>query len=107
MGNAAYIDMRFSLRTLTFRTLKCYTTKNFMASSTLRSALQKEAADNLEFGEAIFTMLKRKTERQLELIAPAQNGEIVEVLGALLHMHEVQATLLRERFRLSVLNSYR
>ena len=73
----------------------------------LRTALQKEAADNIEFGEAILTMLKRKAECQLELIAPAYPEEVVELWCALLHMHEVQATLLRERFRLSVVNSYR
>jgi len=72
----------------------------------LRTALQKEAADNIEFGEALFGMLKRKAEQQLANIAPAHTEEVVELWRALLYMHEVQATLLRERFRLSVVNSY-
>ena len=78
-----------------------------MATSTLRTALQKEAADNIELAEALFGMLKRRVEQQIANVAPAHAEETVELWRALLHMHEVQATLLRERFRLSVLNSYR
>jgi hypothetical protein len=68
-----------------------------------RTALQKEVSDNIEYGEAIFTMLKRKAECQLELIAPAQTEQVVEFWRALLNMHDVQAKLVRERYRLSVL----
>lgn len=78
-----------------------------MATSIHRTALQKEAADNIELAEALFGMLKRKAEQQIANVAPAYPEEVVELWCALLHMHEVQATLLRERFRLSVVNSYR
>jgi hypothetical protein len=78
-----------------------------MATSQLRISLQKESADNIELAEALFGMLKRKTEQHIASVAPSYSEETVELLRAMLHMHEVQATLLRERFRLSVLNSYR
>ena len=67
----------------------------------LRTALQKEISDNIEYGEAILTMLKRKADRQLEIIAPAHSEQEVEFWRALLAMHEVQVKLLRERYRLS------
>ena len=44
----------------------------------LRPALQKKRSDNIEYGEAILAMLKRKAERQLEVIAPAQDEQVVE-----------------------------
>ena len=69
----------------------------------LRSSLHKQLADNVEFGEAILTMLKLKAERQLEVIAPSQEEQVVEFWRALLDMHEVQDKLVRERYRLSVL----
>jgi len=69
----------------------------------LRSAFQSEIETNVEFGEAVLTMLKRKAERQLELIAPAHDEHLVEFWRALLDMQTVQAKLSRERFRLSVL----
>ena len=69
----------------------------------LRTALQKEISDNIEYGEAIFTMLKLKAQSQLEIVAPAQTEEVVELWRALLAMHEVQVKLVRERYRLSVL----
>jgi hypothetical protein len=48
-------------------------------------------------------MLKRKAENQLELIAPAHSEQVVEFWRALLAMHDTQAKLDRERYRLSVL----
>jgi len=78
-----------------------------METSQLRTALQKEAADNLEFGEAILTMLRRKTENQLENVAPAHDEQLGEILRALLDMHVIQKRLSQERHRLSVLNLYR
>jgi len=69
----------------------------------LRSALQKEISDNIEYGEAILTMLKRRVERQLAIIAPAQSEQVVDFWRALLDMHEVQVKLVRERYRLSML----
>jgi hypothetical protein len=73
----------------------------------LRTALQKEAAANLEFGEAILSMLKRKAESQLAIIAPAHDEQLVEILRALVDMHVIQNRLSQERHRLSVVNSYR
>jgi len=72
----------------------------------LRTALQKEAADNIELGEALFGMLQRKAEAKLAVIAPAQQEDVVEFWRAVMDIQIVQSTLLRERFRLSVVNSY-
>jgi hypothetical protein len=58
---------------------------------------------NIEYGEAVFTLLKRKAENQLELIAPAHDEHVVEFWRALLDMQTVQAKLDRERHRLTVL----
>ncbi|MGD0500853.1 MAG: hypothetical protein ABSC23_20765 [Bryobacteraceae bacterium] len=69
----------------------------------LRSAFQKEISDNIEYGEAVFALLKRKAENQLELIAPAHSEQVVEFWRALLDMQTVQAKLGQERYRLSVL----
>jgi hypothetical protein len=71
--------------------------------TTLRCALQKEISDNIEYGELILATLKRKAESQLEVIAPEQPEDVVEFWRALLAMHEVQVKLVRERYRLSVL----
>jgi hypothetical protein len=71
----------------------------------LRSALQREISDNIEYGEAILALLKRKAERQLEVIAPAQTEEVAELWRALLDMHDVEVKLARERYRLSVLKT--
>jgi hypothetical protein len=70
----------------------------------LRSALQKEISDNIEYGEAILTLLKRKAERQLEVIAPAQPENVAEFWRALLDMQTVQAKLSTERYRLSTIH---
>jgi hypothetical protein len=37
----------------------------------LRNAFQNDIESNIEYGEAVFALLKRKAENQLELIAPA------------------------------------
>lgn len=68
--------------------------------ATLRIALQNDIAANIEYGEAILTMLKRKAECQLELIAPAQPETVVEFWRAMLDMQTVQAQITRERYRL-------
>ena len=67
------------------------------------SAFQKDIESNVEFGEAIFTLLKRKAENQLERIAPAHDEHVVEFWRSLLDMLTVQAKLDQERHRLSVL----
>lgn len=71
--------------------------------TTLRTSLQNEISSNVEFGEAIFAMLKRKAESQLEIIAPAHSEEEVDFWRAMLAMHEVQVKLVRERYRLSTI----
>ena len=64
------------------------------------NAFQNDIESNIEFGEAVLTMLKRKAENQLELIAPAHDEHVVEFWRALLDMQTVQAKLGRERHRL-------
>ncbi len=71
--------------------------------SPLRSAFRQDIESNVEFGEAVLTMLKRKAECQLEQIAPAHDEHVVEFWRVLLDMQTVQAKLGRERHRLSVL----
>jgi hypothetical protein len=70
----------------------------------LRTAFQKDIESNVEYGEAVFALLKRKAENQLELIAPAHSEQVVEFWRALLAMQTVQVKLGRERHRLSVLD---
>lgn len=67
----------------------------------LRSAFQQEIENNVEYGEAILTILRRKAECQLERIAPAHDEGVVEFWRALLDMQTVQAKLGRERHRLT------
>jgi hypothetical protein len=50
-------------------------------------------------------MLKRKAERQLEVIALTHDEQVVEFWRALLDMNDAQAKLVRERYRLSVLRT--
>lgn len=69
----------------------------------LRDALRKAISDNIEYGEAILTMLQRKAECQLQLIAPVQTEGIVEFWHTLLDMHTVQTKLSAERYRLSTI----
>jgi len=69
----------------------------------LRTALQNEISDNIEYGELILATLKRKADCQLELIAPAPDEAVVEVLRALVDMHVIQNRLSQDRHRISVL----
>jgi hypothetical protein len=68
-----------------------------------RSAFQNDIESNIEYGEAVFALLKRKAENQLELIAPAHDEHVVEFWRSLLDMQTVQAKLDQERHRLSVM----
>jgi hypothetical protein len=70
-----------------------------------RNAFQMDIESNIEYGEAIFALLKRKAENQLELIAPAHSEQVVEFWRALLDMQTVQAKLGRERHRLTAMQS--
>ena len=60
---------------------------------------------NIEFGEAVLAMLKRKAEQQLEIIAPAHDEHVVEFWKSLLDMLTILAKLGRERHRLTVLKT--
>jgi len=44
----------------------------------LRSTFQRELSNNIEYGEAILTMLRRKAECQLERITPGHDEQVVE-----------------------------
>ena len=68
----------------------------------LRTAIQNEIANNIEYGEAILTMLTRKAERQLEVVAPDHNEDLLALWRSLLDIQAVQEKLSRERWRLSV-----
>jgi hypothetical protein len=70
--------------------------------TTLRTALKTEIAHNIEYGEAILTMLIRKAERQLEVIAPHQHEDVVALYRLMLDIQAVQDKLGRERYRLSI-----
>lgn len=69
----------------------------------LRSALHREISDNIEYGEAALTMLRRKAECQLERIAPGHDEQVVEFWRSLLDIQVIQNRLSQERYRLSVL----
>jgi hypothetical protein len=89
------------------RSSNWYNTKTLQPSYKtlpLRDGLQKEISDNLEYGEAVLALLKRKAENQLELIAPAHDEQVVEFWRALLDIQTVQNKLVHERYRLSVLH---
>jgi hypothetical protein len=69
----------------------------------LRTTLRKEQTpDNIEFGEALLVALRLKAQRQLDLIAAAQNEEAVALWRSMLDIQAVQEKLSRERWRLSV-----
>lgn len=68
----------------------------------LRTTLRKETPDNIEFGEALLVALRLKAQRQLDLIAAAQNEDAVALWRSMLDIQAVQEKLSRERWRLSV-----
>ena len=43
----------------------------------VRTTFRKETPDNIEYGEAILVALKLKAERQLEVIAPDQQDNLL------------------------------
>ena len=62
--------------------------------------------DNIELAEALLDMLSRKAERHIALrIAPTQTEEVVEFLELLFNIQTVQARLMQERLRLSMLKA--
>ena len=67
------------------------------------TALRKEQTpDQIEYGEAILVALKRRAERQLELIAPDQHENLLVLCRLMLDIQAVQEKLSRERWRISV-----
>jgi hypothetical protein len=70
--------------------------------TSLRTALQNEINHSIEYGEAILVALRLKAERQLEVIAPDQQDNLLVLCRLMLDIHAVQDKLSRERWRLSV-----
>ena len=62
----------------------------------------KRNPDQIEYGEAILVALKLKAERQLEVIAPDQQDNLLVLCRLMLDIQAVQEKLSRERWRLSV-----
>jgi hypothetical protein len=60
------------------------------------------AGNNIEYGEAILVALKLKAERQLEVIAPDQQDNLLVLCRLMLDIQAVQEKLSRERWRISV-----
>jgi hypothetical protein len=70
--------------------------------TSLRTGLQKEMSDNIEYGEAILTALRLKAQRQIEVVAPHQHEEVIALYCLMMDIQAVQEKLSRERYRLSV-----
>jgi hypothetical protein len=70
--------------------------------TSLRTALQNEIIHSIEYGEAILVALKLKAERQLEVIAPDQQDDLLVLCRLMLDIQAVQEKLNRERWRISV-----
>ena len=68
----------------------------------IRTALRNETSDNIEYGEAILGALKLKAERQLEVIAPDQQDDLLLLCRLMLDIQAVEEKLGRERWRISV-----
>ena len=66
------------------------------------TALRKETSDKIEYGEAILVAFKLKAERQLEVIAPDQQDNLLVLCRLMLDIQAVQEKLSRERWRISV-----
>ena len=67
----------------------------------LRTTFRKGTSDTIEFGEALLVALRLKAQRQLDLIAAAQNEDAVALWRSMLDIQAVQEKLSRERYRLS------
>ena len=68
----------------------------------LRTALQKEMSDNIEYGEAILIALRLKAQRQLEMVTPHQHEDVIALYRLMLDIQAVQDKLGRERYRISI-----
>ena len=69
--------------------------------SPVRTAHRKETPDNIEYGEAILVALRLKAERQLEVIAPDQQDNLL-VLCRLIQIYTLSKQNSRMRYRLSM-----
>jgi hypothetical protein len=69
--------------------------------TSVHAALQRETQDNIEYGEAILAALRLKAQRQLEVIAPNQEEDLLVLCRLILDIHAVQEKLSKERYRLS------
>ena len=63
---------------------------------------KEQTPNNIEYGEAILVALKLKAERQLEVIVPDQQDDLLLLCRLMLDIQAVQEKLSRERCRLSV-----
>jgi hypothetical protein len=91
-------------RQLTKQYYNCYTAHELsLPMAPVRTALRKDQTPNdIEYGEAILVALKLKAERQLEVIAPGQQENLLVLCRLMLDIQAVQEKLSRERLRLSV-----
>jgi hypothetical protein len=68
----------------------------------VRTTLPKQTPTDIEYGEAILVALKLKAERQLDVIAPNQQENLLVLCRLILDIQNVQEKIGRERYRLSV-----
>jgi hypothetical protein len=68
----------------------------------VRTTHRKETPDQIEYGEAILTAFRLKAQRQVELVVPHQQEDVVALYRLMLDIQAVQEKLSRERWRLSV-----
>ena len=76
-------------------------TMTSLRMTSVHAALQRETQDNIEYGEAILAALRLKAQRQLEVIAPNQEEDLLVLCRLILDIHAVQEKLSKERYRLS------
>ena len=67
-----------------------------------RTTRPTETPNNIEYGEALLTALKLKAERQLELMAPDENRNLLALCRLMMDIQAVEHKLSRERYRRSV-----
>jgi len=68
----------------------------------VRTTSRIETSNDIEYGEAILVALKLKAERQLELIAPNQQDNLLVLCRLMMDIQAVQEKVNRERWRLYV-----
>jgi hypothetical protein len=68
----------------------------------VRTTIREETPDNIENGAANLVALHLKAQRQVELVAPHQQEDVVALCRLMLDIQGVQEKLSRERWRISV-----